>query len=285
MDTKDTAGNWSIATNYVFDVGAPKTTSVWKLDEGSGTTGADSSGVAPAKPLTVSGATWVDGADTLFGIRSDDRALQFNGTSAFASGAPAVNTAQSFVISARVWLNQTSVGTGSGFAAASQDGVTQSAFTLGYTPTCSVTGGCWTFGLPNSDAAAAPVASVNSSGPVVGNRWVHLVGAYDNNVSPAKLKLWVCDIGTPASPGTGTPVSFSADRTATGWNAGGAFTVGRGQSSSTPSKWWPGRVDDVRVFEGQIVDEVKVDQLCNGTLAARMATDSSLLDPTVAGAE
>ncbi len=263
VTARDAAGNVSNPTTYIFDVAAPKQGSRWKLDEGTGSTAADSGASAPAKPLTITGAGWVPGPETAFGGRPDDRALQFNDSSAFATSAPAVSSTGAFSVSARVWLNSAAVGGAGSYTAVSQDGVSQSEFTLGYEPACTAGQGCWSFRMPNSDSAASSVAAARSATAAVGDRWVQLFGVYDPAAAGgAKVRLWVCDVGTPDDPGDGEPATYQAARTATAWTSGGAFTVGRGKSAGQPAAAWPGIIDQVQVFNGAVVDRDIVVREC-----------------------
>lgn len=265
VTSRDAAGNVSDQTSYVFDVAAPKQGSRWKLDEGTGASAADSGVSTPLKPLTITGGTWVAGPETLFGARSDDRALRFNG-SAFATSAPAVTSTGAFSVSARVWLDAAAIGSSSSFTAVSQDGVARSEFTLGYEPSCTAGQGCWSFRMPNTDSAASAQIAARATTPVVGDRWVQLTGVYDPAaVGGAKVRLWVCDVGTPDDPGDGQPVGYETARSATPWTAGGAFAVGRGKSA----EGWLGIVDEVEVYNGVVITG---DTVTRGCLAAAGVT-------------
>jgi len=263
-DVQDAAGNWSSAATYLFDVAAPKQASRWKFDEGSGATAADSGASTPLKPLSLTGAAWVTGPETLFGGRTDDKALSLDGTSSFARSDPAVASKAAFSVSARVWLNQSALSVSKSYTAISQDGVTQSEFTLGYEPACAAGQGCWSFRMPDSATGTTSVAA-RSSGAIIGDRWVQLVGVYDPSAAGgAKVRLWTCDVGTPAEPGDGIPVAFEVGRAAAGWTAGGDFTVGRARAGSGPTGWWPGLIDEVEVFNGVVVTEDIVARGCLG---------------------
>ena len=152
--SKDAAGNVSTVTTYTFDVAAAREDGVWMLDEGIGAVAADSAGASPARNMHISGAEWTTGPHDRFGSRPGDGALLFDGANDHAATAPVADTDTSFVISAYVWLDATTLGTGN-YTAVSQDGVSQSGFELGYTPACAgMTGGCWSFRM--ADAVPAP---------------------------------------------------------------------------------------------------------------------------------
>ena len=72
-------------------------TGYWAFDEGAGATAADSTGAHNA--TLTGGAAW--------GLGAKGYALALNGTSAYAdAGAPVIDTASSFTVSARVKLNR-----------------------------------------------------------------------------------------------------------------------------------------------------------------------------------
>ncbi|GAB3595619.1 LamG domain-containing protein [Microbacterium tumbae] len=280
---RDAAGNQSTTTMYVFDVGAAKEDGVWMMDEGEGETADDSSGVGEAQTLSVVGPEWADGPHALFDVRADDRSLRFDGVDDEATTGPVVDTTESFVVSAYVKLDADTLA-GGRYTAVSQDGVAQSGFVLGYTPSCTgMPEGCWTFGVRNADTVGSTGTVAESSVPVVEDSWVHLVGAQD--VTSQTLRLWVCEIGTPADPGDGVPVVSSIPRTSSPWSAAGAFVVGRAQQDRNPARWWPGQIDNVRVFSGQVVSESKIRRMCQGAEATDYGAGADALDPTTTNGE
>lgn len=279
----DAAGNGSEQAEYVFDVAQAKEDAIWMLDEGTGTKAADSSGKTPAQDLLVRGATWSDGPHELFQSRQGDGALSFDGVNDEASTGPVVDTTDSFVVSAFVQLDTAQLGKGP-FTVMSQDGVTQSGFELSYLPSCTgMTGGCWSFGMKSSDTTGATATVVGSTLPVRGDRWVHLVGAHDKIAKT--IRLWACDIGTPEDPASGDPVKTSKARGATPWSALGVFTVGRGLKDGATANRWPGLVDNVRIFSGQIVAESKIRRMCQGAESRNFETGLDALDPTTSNGE
>jgi hypothetical protein len=276
----DAAGNASLTKTYIFKVAAAKEDAIWTLDEGTGTTSADSSGKTPARSLTLSGATWGDGPHSLFDSRQGDHDLVMNGVSDFAStDGPVVNTAGSFVVSAHVLADADKVGQGQSFTALSQDGVSESGFRLGYEATCpDMPDGCWAFTMPDSIDGAGET-TVRSPVPVTGGEWTYLVAEQD--AAQSTLRLWVCEIGTPTNPAVGEPVRTDQSRTATPWAASGSFTIGRSVSAGAPGQWWPGQVDNVRLFSGSVLDEAKIRRLCQGAEATDFNGALTPLDPTV----
>jgi len=284
VKSKDAAGNFSPTKEYKFTVASPTEDGIWTLDEGAGTTAADTAGIPanPPRPLTLTGAGWVkEGPHTLFDSRQDDYALNFTGTGQFAATtAQVVDTTKSFVVSAHLKL--TSTGTGpSQFTALSQNGATQSGFQLGYTATCAgSTNGCWAFSMPDSADAGAST-TVYSTVPVTSGEWTYLVGEHD--AAEDKLRLWVCEIGTPEDPATGDPVKSELPRSGAAWAAAGVFTVGRAQTSGAPSNWWPGAIDNVRVFSGEVLAESKIRRMCQGAEATDFGGNKNELDPSAEG--
>jgi hypothetical protein len=117
--------------------------------------------------------------------------------------------------------------------------------------------------------------------PVTAGEWTFLVG--EHNVTDSTLRLWVCEVGTPDDPAIGDPVRSQATRSGSAWSAAGVFALGRGQSSGSPTNWWPGSIDNVRVFSGQVLAESKIRRMCQGAEAVDFGGDPAALDPTVGG--
>ena len=285
VKSKDAAGNLSLSTNYSFEVAVPAEDAIWVLDEGQGTTSADTSGFA-AGPLALSGANWGDGPHALFDSRPGDHALQLDGVDDFASTeSPIVDTRKSFVVSAHVRLDASTIGQGQSYTAISQDGiqngVQSSGFRLEYAGSCpNQIGGCWSFSMPDG-ASGTVEAAAFSSISVKPDEWTYLVGEHD--VTEHKVRLWVCDIGTPEDPAPGDPVRSQATRSSTtAWAASGALTVGRSTSAGVSSEYWPGSIDNIRVFSNSVVAESKIRRLCQGAETTDFEAGDTALDPTEA---
>ncbi|MFF2273773.1 LamG-like jellyroll fold domain-containing protein [Agromyces sp. NPDC058136] len=276
----DRAGNRSSPREYRFDVASPVEDVIWKLDENAGASAAGS-GPKAAGPLTVAGAGWVAGPHQVFGSRGDDWALSFDGVNDAATAAgPVVNTSKSFTVSAHVMLSRSQLGLGD-YTALSQDGLTQSAFQLGYRSNCGDGGDCWSFGMPDASAGAAVVSATSAA--VTSDEWVHLVGEHD--ATNKTVRLWVCEVGTPDRVATGEPVGGApVVRGGVAWQSPGAFALGRGQVAGVGAGWWPGRIDNVRIFSGQITDAPKLRRLCQGAEAedfGQGVDGFNAVDPTV----
>lgn len=267
-------------TQLIVDVAGPREGAIWTLDEGSGHIGADTAGTGSARPLTFSGGSWTAGPHALFGSRANDKAVLFDGINdAGTTASPPITTSGAYAISAFVWINPEATGKSAKYTALSQDGNSRSAFELGYRDSCASLGrACWSFTLPKGDSSSSTATVLESPLVTKPGEWVHLVA--DRNSDGSRARLWACPIGTPAAPGDTDPVKVTG-AVGTGWKAEGAFAVGRGKYGSAPSNWWPGRIDNVRVFPGQVLDEAKVKRMCSGAEATDFGGDPDALDPTV----
>lgn len=283
----DKAGNVSATTSYKFDVAAPKEDAIWTFDDVSQEemTAADTAGVGTAKPLAFEGeAAWTTGPHELFGARDGDGALELDGAGDYAAtSGPVIDTRNSFAISAFVRLNAEAIDIGKPYTSVLQDGVTRAGFQLRYVPSCSQTGGdagrgCWQFVMSDADSGTG-IAAAYSSVPVIGDEWVHLVGEHD--AAEKKVRLWVCPVGTPDAPAQGIPVKAESARSAAPWQASGAFAVGRGLYQGGMNEWWPGQIDNVRVFSGEVVAEAKIRRMCQGAEATDSSVGNIAIDPTV----
>ena len=191
------------------------------VDEGTGATTADA---VNGHTLTLTNAGWGGGYA--------GPGLALNGTSGFASGVALVNTASSFSVSA--WVSLTDA---TGFhTVASQDGASVSGFFLQY----SGQDNAWAMAMLGSDSASASTARATSQfAPRVGD-WTHLVGVRDT--AAGQLRLYVN--GRLA----GTAACGAA------WNASGSFTLGRGRFNAAPVDYFPGGIDQVRVWSRALSD-------------------------------
>ncbi len=277
--SRDLAGNFSPTRSYVFQVGTPSEDGIWTLDEGNGLTAADSAGAD--RPLTVTGATWTDGPHALFDSREDDGALQFDGINDFAqSTAPVVNTTDSFAVSTHVLLDPSGMSGTQVRTVLSQDGASVSGFRLEYRPSCPGTsGGCWAFAMADNPSGNSETV-VHSTRPVIGGEWTHLVGAY--NATTDELSLWVCEVGTPQDPAIGEPIKTTVSRTVMPWPTTAGLQLGRSLAGGTHTSYWDGSIDNVRVFDGQVLSEAKIRRLCQGAEATDFVQGDNAFDPTTA---
>ncbi|GGR11724.1 LamG domain-containing protein [Agromyces mediolanus] len=285
----DRAGNVSATTTYTFDVAFPEEDGVWTFDDATQDgTATDSSGVAKKNPLLLAGeAQWTTGPRELFGSRAGDGALVFDGVNDFAATAgPVVDTRKSFTVSAFVRLDAAALNSGKAYTALGQDGLKNSGFHVQYHPSSCPTPngidgrGCWRFSMMNADVLANPGSVVVSSSEAVRvDEWVLLVA--EHNATTKKTAIWSCPVGTPERPTTAVPKKSQTSRAATPWQASGPFTVGRSQYNGQPLDYWPGAIDDVRVFSGQVLSEAKIRRMCQGAEPSDFGGDVNAVDPTV----
>ncbi|MEV6413985.1 LamG domain-containing protein [Kribbella sp. NPDC051718] len=210
----------------------------WRLDEPSGPTASDAVG---ARAGTLAGPTRVPGRL--------GNALSFNGTSDTVSTAAVdVDTAKSFTVSSWVKLRELCEPGADQVChttAVSLDGGATSKFRLGHVrDTDNNQFGAWTFEMPEADGTVTK-ASVSATDSDV-DQWVHLVGVYD---APAH-RLWLYVNATRQGDGT----------LQTPWAASGGLQLGRGRVANAAAEYWPGAIDDVRVYVGAL-DKSRIESL------------------------
>ncbi|MEO3816538.1 LamG domain-containing protein [Plantactinospora sp. B24E8] len=209
----------------------------WRLDEGSGGQAADAVG---RRAATVAGGV----------TRTPGRlgnAVALNGTDGrLGTAGVDVRTDADFTVATWVQLDRTCVPAADQFecklVAVSLDDPAgpASKFRLGHwRDRGQHADGVWVFEMPEPDGtitkAAVPVL------PSDFGRWVHLAGVYDR----ATGKLWLYVNGTRKGDGTLNQP----------WQATGGLQIGRGRDAAgDPGQWFPGRVDDVRLYTGALDD-------------------------------
>jgi hypothetical protein len=85
------------------------------------------------------------------------------------------------------------------------------------------------------------------------NTWVHLAGVYD----PPNDRIWLYVNGTRKGDGTIT----------TPWQPTGGVRIGRGMEDGVPSEFWPGSVDDVRIYRTALDDNAVSALYCSYPLS------------------
>ncbi|MBP2477736.1 hypothetical protein JOF53_006608 [Crossiella equi] len=198
-----------------------------RLDEPNGTAAADSTG---ARPGTLGG-----GASFTSGRTGN--AVTLDGTTGHVSTKGVdLGTDNSFTVAA--WVNLKNKD--GQVTAVSMDGARTAKFRLGHV----VDGaerplGAWVFEMPESDEENAPITKAAlSTLKTELNTWVHLVGVYEKQTK----KLWLHVNGDRIGDGTlNTP-----------WQAGGGLQLGRAKSGSGYEQYWPGGVDDVRLYTSSL---------------------------------
>ncbi|MFC4534789.1 LamG-like jellyroll fold domain-containing protein [Sphaerisporangium dianthi] len=209
----------------------------WNFDEGTGTTAANSVAAGPALTLK-SNAGWATG--------KTGKALSFTAAGAYAATpAKLINTNAGFSVAG--WIRPDEE---EDLTLASQDGGINSGFYLGYRGFYETSGiQSWQMAMP-SNTADPTVKRIVARRTVPLSTWTHLVGVYD--ATAKKLRLYV-----------GGQLAGEIAHTS-GWNATGAFQVGRmklngtyysGDFQQDQSK---GLIDDLRVYQRVLTgDEIK----------------------------
>ncbi|WP_216214228.1 LamG-like jellyroll fold domain-containing protein [Amycolatopsis aidingensis] len=200
-----------------------------KLDESSGDQAADAIG---GRTGTLhNGAEFTEGRT--------GNAVSLDGVDDHVSTTGVdLRTDTSFTVSAWVYLDEKD----GQVTAVSVDGNRASKFRLGHVLDGENRLGSWVFEMPESDTADAPVtAAALSTLRTELDTWVHLAGVYD----AAAKKVWLYVNGTRIGDGT-------LQNT---WNADGGLKIGRGKDDGSPAEFWPGQVDDVRLYTGGLTDD------------------------------
>ena len=236
----DRAGNLSPLRTYLFYAATepeppqtPQLAGYWKLDEAAGTTAADSSGNSHTAALT-GGAAWTGGHNATAGA-----AVDLDGVTGYAATAgPVAGTDRSFTVAA--WVRPSTVAGDA--VAVSQHGRRVNGYALGYSTDPLGGGAAWTFGVPGSDQDGAAIHQTQDAfDPVQAGAWTHLTGVYD--ADHHELRLYV----------NGQFVDATAHTTP--WPASGDLLIGRGLTDGTAHAFWPGALDDVRVYDGALSDQ------------------------------
>lgn len=274
----DLAGNASTDSEYNFDVATAREDGVWSFDTRASSIRDDSReqpGEAGAGPLTVVDPTWVPGPHSVFGSRDGDWAMGFNGKSSQAYTQSSVfGAGESFVVAAHV--NPETVS--SRRAVVTQDGPSGAAWSVGTAVAGCPSGmsSCWAFWA--YDPVAKTTKTVASSVPPSANQWTQLTAEYDEK--RARMRLWVCEIGTPESTKSGEPVVASGTAPMKMQLPVGSIVLGRGKSSVDDAYWWKGQIDNVRLFKGEVVADAKIRRMCQGAEANQFDDGIDALDPT-----
>lgn len=195
----------------------------WNLDEGTGSTGTDSSGFGHNAALTST--TWTTGHLV------NTKAASFNGTSSFgATSASIIHTNQNYTVSAWVKLASTAK-EAPALTQIASDGV-RSGFYLEYQPT----GNVWRFQIPHTDVASptwyradAPVGAHPTGA------WTNLTATY--NLPDKTMRLYV-DGKLVAT----TTNVFTFDAT-------GVLRIGRSENA-----WFNGQIGNVQVWNRTLTD-------------------------------
>ncbi|MGE5155881.1 MAG: LamG domain-containing protein, partial [Betaproteobacteria bacterium] len=212
--TLDAAGIYALSA-------LPPAAGRWGMDNPASFVASDGSGLAGTHDATLSsGAGW--------GLGRAGSALTLDGTSGTAvTSGPVIRTDQSFTVSA--WVNTTDTSTSTIDTAVTQEGANVGSFFL------QKRFGNWAFGRPASDSSST-ITWATSTTPASASTWTHLTGVYD--AEAGELRLYV---------------NGSLEATATysnGWNSTGNFVLGRTLWPQQSKEFWPGQLDDARVYRG-----------------------------------
>lgn len=191
----------------------------WKLDDMTGTTGADASG--NGHTVTMTGGTgWIGGRR--------HGAMKLDGTTAFAQTAgPVIDTGASFSVAAWTYLE----GTEHNRTLVAQDGNRVSAFYLQYHQAT----GKWAVLVPTADTDNPQVLTLTSAQAAPVSDWTHLAVTYEANLG--QLKLYVNGVLSVMRAGVDIIASS------------GPLTLGRAKWNGDPVDYYRYCIDDVRVFD------------------------------------
>ena len=160
-------------------------------------------------------------------------AISLNGTTACVSSPrPAVRTDGSFTVTA--WVNMSN--NSSTHTAVSQDGDQSSGFFLQYSPPENR----WAFAMISADSGSATTTRAVSTAAPSLSTWVHLAGVRD--AAAGVIKLYV-----------NGALQQSVACTAA-WQANGGVQIGRGKWGGTAADFFPGSIDEVRLFDHALTD-------------------------------
>ncbi|MEV2192843.1 LamG-like jellyroll fold domain-containing protein [Streptomyces phaeochromogenes] len=248
VQTFDGAGNAGGTYDYLFKVakGSDPVAS-WKLDDGTGTTAADSSG--KNRPLTLTpSAAWTDKARLGGGLRGD-------GTGVSGSTAGSVlDTTNSFTVSA--WARLTAKDHIS--TVATQSGTRAGSFQIYYSQSLDR----WVFNRYSADVDSPVITRAQSTKPPVVGAWTHLMGVYDQNKK--QIRLYVNGRLQAATEYT-TP-----------WAAKGSFEVGRMKAVGGLTDYFEGDLDQVQVWDRVVFDN-ELEPIANAENPATGHNEAALL--------
>ncbi|GAA2124351.1 hypothetical protein GCM10009782_05150 [Glycomyces algeriensis] len=258
----DKNGNTSAETEYKFlvdDYTDPVTH--WKLDEGSGTTAADtdySYVYNLTRPLTVSGAVWGASAEGDAESGRNDY-LTFDGVNDYAqTSAQVVNTAKSFTVSTWVRIHETDVD----YSIASQDGLVNSGFMLKYDGESQK----FLIVACSQDSSSATCPSAGSTTRAKVDTWYNVTGVYD--LATKQIRIYVNGQLQGTTTITGT------------FNATGKFVLGRDLFAGASTTFFAGDIDEVKVWDRAIsLGEIqRWGQHTNGSWSFDGNTNTSFAD-------
>ncbi|MEU3698485.1 LamG domain-containing protein [Streptomyces griseoviridis] len=226
------------------------------LANATGTTVKDTSGFG--RNLTLNGAalTQFTTGDPETGEEvTTTQTMTLNGTSAYATATgPVVDDSGSFTATAWVTLDPAKLAdTSKSYAVQvlGQSGTSQSSWGVWYEQPAGSTQGRWTFGRPDKDGTGAAWTESESTALTTAQLGVPvmLTVVYDAQAAAdpedtsklGALKLYV----DSALMGDEDGVPYTAS-----WQGGGAFEIGRAKVNGAAARYFPGKIDSVRVWAG-----------------------------------
>ncbi|WP_036970485.1 DNRLRE domain-containing protein [Promicromonospora kroppenstedtii] len=240
--------------------------------------GSTSDGLWP--PSTVPGAD-PDG-------RVPDGALVFDQPSDIATTAvPVVSGDRSYTISAFVRADAVpAAGSDATLAAAvsqvpgaveSVSGDIRSSFGLGWAKDADCTEQpagedlpCWAFWHARSPSSEDEEVISHTKVPVVVGQWAHVVGIF--NAADETVEAWACPMfAEPAvRPSAGETMQMGVDLDGEPvawepWNTAGGLRLGSGLEYGEAAWPFTGAIDEVRVYDGHVVDEDTLNRTCRQT--------------------
>ncbi|WP_344307734.1 LamG-like jellyroll fold domain-containing protein [Fodinicola feengrottensis] len=245
--TLDAANNPSPPTQYFFVVDEPTPVSgQWLLNDGSGSTAADSSaGGGHPLSLPASGTSWAAGREA--------GGVAFAGGVA-TTGGSVVDSAKPVTVSAWVSLSNVSVSS----AVVGLGGSRTTALSLQY----AAGSHSWVLRSTSADTDTATVTSATGGPAPVAGVWTHLVGLYDPGADgAAQLRLYVNGV-----------LAGSAAVSAV-WTAGGGVRVGGDLQAGANVLLLQGSVDDVRVWDRVLTDAEIAASATEAVLVGRWGFD------------
>ncbi len=231
----------------------------WLLNDGSGTTAADTGG---ANPATASGGvTWNTGPD---GGNGDVGSATFDGTdSSLATAGQVINTHDSFSVSA--WVDPKVLGTA--FQAfVVQQGKVGAGFYLEYDPGT----GKWSFSRLAQDGTNPVVDRAESSTPAVAGKWTNLVGTYSEATGAMTLYVNGAYAGTAQNE---TPFATT-----------GPLVIGHGFFDGAADNYANGSIADVQVYQ-RFLDPLDVTALYAPQPAGQPAVNPGAPSPYKIGSD
>ena len=161
-----------------------------------------------------------------FGAARISQAVTLNGVDQRLTAATLVDTTHTYSVSA--WVKPDRADTRS-YTVASQDGPTASTFFLEYLGDQ----GRWAFSV--AEASGGTIRHATSTLPPLPAMWTHLLGVYDTTAGKARLYV---------NGHLEGEVAVTA-----GSASNGSFALGRAKRNGGPVDFFPGAIDEVRVYD------------------------------------